>query len=132
MNNALPIKNITRVVVFIFITCSFAFLGWIFLRNTNFAKLNINEKEGETNLTTVEDENTYKGIIKYYGPNQYNKESITHVLVDQNNKEIILLTAKDDKLLVVEGQSVQVQGDKVYTKDKLKQVLIVKKVIVGN
>lgn len=73
----------------------------------------------------------YKGRITYIDPKFYPQEGISYVLTDSSGKEIVLLTAADQKLVVSEGLNVSVYG--VLSKTKTgENVLVVDKVVIEN
>ncbi len=74
----------------------------------------------------------FEGRVVYVDPRMYPMDKISYVLEDSSGKEIILLSAKDQKLTVVEGLNVVVFGDVEKSKDGKNDVLQVERVLVRN
>jgi len=74
----------------------------------------------------------YEGRISYIDPNTYPNDDISYVLLDKGGKQIILLKAQDQKLVVAEGQFAKVTGNIIKTADGKKDVLEVAVVILKN
>ena len=74
----------------------------------------------------------YDGKIEYVNPGYYPNDTISFALVDENGKQIILLSSKDQKLNIAEGLFVKVRGTMFKTKDGKSSVLNVTEVIIKN
>jgi hypothetical protein len=74
----------------------------------------------------------YEGRIRYLDPMTYPNDDISYVLVDNSGREIILLRATDQKLVVAEGHNVTVYGTMQKTSDGQTDVLLVKRVGIKN
>lgn len=118
------------VVVFVIFLVIGLGLGYI----THFA-LNKNEMNNFTSdvkQIPQTDIKTYEGKVVYINPNFYPQDKITYALTDSAGKEIILLSSKDQKLVVAEGNFVKVIGRLSKTSDGKKGVLFVDKVVIKN
>jgi hypothetical protein len=74
----------------------------------------------------------YDGKIEYVNPGFYPNDNISYTLVDGSGKQLILLRAKDQKLVIAEGLFVKVKGAISKTKDGKSDVLNVSEVIIKN
>ncbi len=74
---------------------------------------------------------TKTGKITYVDPRTYPGENISYYLADNAGKSIILLSAKDDKLHVVEGLSVTVKGTIIKTQDGKADILSVEEITIN-
>lgn len=74
---------------------------------------------------------SFEGKITFVDPNLYPNDDISYTLVDSSGKEIVLLKAIDQKLVVSEGHFATVYGDISKTKDGKKDVLIVDKIVIN-
>jgi hypothetical protein len=74
----------------------------------------------------------YDGKIEYVNPGFYPNDNISYTLVDGSGKQLILLRAKDQKLVIAEGLFVKVKGAISKTKDVKSDVLNVSEVIIKN
>jgi hypothetical protein len=73
----------------------------------------------------------YTGKITYLDPSYYPGEDISHVLVDEEGNDIILLRSKEQILEVAEGLTATVYGVRLRTKSG-EDVLLVKEVTITN
>jgi hypothetical protein len=87
-----------------------------------------NGRNGENQLIEV----SYEGRIMYVNPLLYPNDNISYSLVDGSGKELILLTATDQKLEVAEGHNVTVYGFMGKTADGKREVLKVNRVGIRN
>ena len=95
------------------------------------SKLTTSENGSNNIGETVVDTN-YEGRVQYVDPSFYPNEGISFELVDQNNNTIVLLKASDEKLSIVEGLFVKVNGKLSKTKSTGEDVLLVEEVILQN
>jgi len=77
-------------------------------------------------------EQSYEGRITYISPETYPGEGISYYLADPSGKEIVLLRAPDQRLVIAEGLTVKVFGMLSKTRDGTKQVLVVDRVVIKN
>jgi hypothetical protein len=87
----------------------------------------MSEKEDEEPVLT-----TLEGKVIYVNPGFYPDENISFTLTDKDDKELVLLRAKDQILKVAENLNVSVTGVLSTTKDGTKDVLDVEKVTIKN
>ncbi len=73
---------------------------------------------------------SFRGKVVFIDPNFYPQDDISFYLESTAGETIILLSASDEKLTVVEGLTVLVFGDVEKTKTGNEDVLIVEKVVV--
>ena len=69
------------------------------------------------------------GKVVYVDPANYPNDTISYKLIDAKGKDIILLSASDDKLKFIEGVNAKLRGKIVKTKDGKNEVLFVEKII---
>ena len=93
---------------------------------------NRNNSNGDSSPIDTPETVFYEGQIVYVDPNFYPDEGISYSLVNSKGKDIILLKAHDQKLVVAEGHYAKVFGNLAKTKDGKKDVLIVDKVVITN
>ena len=128
MKDLLTSKTKRFVILFI---AFFIVLGAVLLLQ---GKLNPNDN-GSSEVPSVEisvTKKSYTGRITYLSPQLYPEDEISYVLTDSSGKEVILLKAEDQKLMVSEGLFATVSGRMKKTADKKEDVLLVDEVIVKN
>lgn len=86
----------------------------------------------ETQVVAVPVEEMFQGMVKYLDPKNYPDDKISYILTDKAGKEIILLTAKDQKISIVENLNVKLYGTVEKTKDGSKRVLNVERISIQN
>jgi len=85
----------------------------------------------EGNQKPVEKVVEMSGKVVYSDPSLHPNDNISYKLLDSSGKAVILLSATDDKLKVIEGATVKLQGKLSKTADGKEDVLLVDKVIFG-
>lgn len=105
------------------------FLGYV---TNNLLNKSENISNTEVNSLIPTSEKYYEGRIVYIDPNFYPQDKITYILQNAEGKEVILLSAKDQKLQVAEGNFARLYGTINKTKDGKKDVLMVDKVMITN
>ncbi|MFA6981638.1 MAG: hypothetical protein WC243_01270 [Patescibacteria group bacterium] len=74
----------------------------------------------------------YEGVITYISSSLYPDDKIGYSLTDASGKQIILLKARDEMLVVSEGLTARVYGKVSNTKDGKSKVLLVERVVINN
>lgn len=74
----------------------------------------------------------YDGVITYISSSLYPEDKIGYSLTDASGKQIILLKAQDEMLLVSEGLNARIYGKVSSTKDGKNKVLLVDRVVINN
>ncbi|OGC46426.1 hypothetical protein A2V49_02740 [candidate division WWE3 bacterium RBG_19FT_COMBO_34_6] len=124
-------KNLYFVLLLIFIIG--LPLGIVIGNFTNKLLIKDETSTTDTNIdNTVPEDGHFEGKVVYVDPKLNPNDEISYALADDNGKQIVLLSAKDQKLLVVEGLHVTVYGTMKKTKDGKQDVLMVEKVIARN
>ena len=85
----------------------------------------------EGNQKPVEKVVEMSGKVVYSDASLHPNDNISYKLLDSSGKAVILLSATDDKLKVIEGATVKLQGKLSKTADGKEDVLLVDKVIFG-
>ena len=93
-------------------------------------RLSNNENGSEEYIATPEEPQKIEmeGKIVYENPDKYPMDDVSFVLVDSSGEDIILLSAKDQKLSIAENLTVKVVGKMSKLSDKKTDVLIVDEV----
>ena len=90
-----------------------------------------NEIDEMSKETEIIQKNEFSGRVQYTDPHFYPNDKISYVLVDSDGKDIILLSAKDSKLEIVEGLYVKVMGRVGKLSDGKTEYLNVSEVVVN-
>lgn len=103
----------------------------------NFIKPVLKSNEGTPNplnksSVAAKQKVSYSGRIKFIDSSVYPAEGVSFVLVDAGGKEVVLLSAKDQKLSVAEGLNARVVGELTNNAKGDKKILIVEEVIINN
>ncbi len=69
------------------------------------------------------------GKVVYVDPSLYPNDNISYKLINEKGDDIILLSASDDKLKVVEGATVKLKGRLEKTKDGSRDVFFVEQIV---
>lgn len=120
-------KNLIILLVSVVV---FSLLGGLLLGQTPFFsdKSSIIPKKSEDNNIISVFSEKY-GRVVYTNPSEFPNDNISYKLVDEDGKDIIFLTASDDKLKVIENTTVKLKGRVVKTSDGLRDVLKVEEVV---
>jgi len=116
-------------IIFVIFALLGIFFGYIV---STYTGGNITEKLSRESNVKDQTGTIYEGRISYIDPNTYPNDNISYILLDKNGKQIILLRAQDQKLVVAEGYFAKVTGSVVKTIDGKKDVLEVAVVILKN
>lgn len=134
-DKAEAIKGRKLVLLITGVFLSFLLLGAIvgyitsvYLKNNEPISVETNQKEAEPEEIIQ----TLEGKVVYVNPEFYPGENISFILTDNDDKELILLRAKDQILKVAENLNVSVSGILSTTQDGNKEVLEVEKVTIKN
>lgn len=113
---------------------AFLILGLLFgyILNSLSGPEDIQLLDQENGALQEEEEVFYEGTVTYVDPKFHPYKDISYELTDSKGKTIILLGAKDQKLVVAEGHYAKVYGEKSKTEDGEKDLLIVEKVVISN
>jgi len=124
------LKGRKLVVTIVIVFLSFLFIG-ILIGYLKTPTLNNNE----TNMVVKKPPEvllkSFSGVVEYRSPSYYPNDKISFALVDTGGEDIILLKADDDKLEIVEGLFVTVNG-KIGKTSTNEQVLNVVEVEINN
>ena len=124
-------KRLLVLLAIIFVI--FALLGILFGYIVSiYGKGNFIESTSGGSGLNAQSGSAYEGRISFVDPNTYPNDNISYILLDKNGKQIILLRAQDQKLVVAEGHFAKVTGSVVKTIDGKKDVLEVAVVILKN
>lgn len=127
MKNLLTTKNITFLLLVTFIA-----LG-VWFYTTGDLTLNLKNNNLPSNYTPpTQDSQPYTGKVMYVTDDTYPNENVNYVLVDTSGKQMVLLKANDQKLLVAEGLHVTVLGQITKTMDGKHKILLVEEVLMNN
>lgn len=77
----------------------------------------------------VDDVIEKSGKVVYLDPSKYPNDNISYKLVDREGKDVVLLTASDDKLKLVEGAFVTLRGKTQVLSDGKTQAFFVQQII---
>ena len=116
-------------IIFVIFTLLGIFFGYIV---SVYGKGDFTENLSNESSISNQSGTVYEGRISYIDPNTYPNDDISYVLLDKGGKQIILLKAQDQKLVVAEGQFAKVTGNIIKTADGKKDVLEVAVVILKN
>lgn len=109
----------------------FIIIGFI-IGYINVFVLNKNELPDNTAppVEVVSTGRSFTGRVVYIDPMRFKDENISYALYDSEDKEIILLSANDKKLEILEGLTAEVRGKIYKAKDGKSEVLRVSEVIM--
>lgn len=127
METLLQAKKL-RVLTFALATVFVVGLVWAYTRMS----LTTDPSTGSSSNVPAPVEKKYVGRITFIDPSFYPHDEISHVLNSASGKEIILLVAEDEKLVVAEGLSAEVWGYEGKTNDGKEKVLMVTRIVIKN
>lgn len=123
-------KNRIYMYIILFIVVVVVVMGMFFGSVSDLFETS-QKPEDSTNTNTSQDTNIVEklGRVIYTNPDMYPGENISYRLVDADGKDIILLTASDDKLKIIENSTVKVRGRIKKTTQGNFDVLFVEQVV---